>query len=460
MTEAQQLNEYFLIDLFKFALYNKKNFELVLPHLKDSYLPEEFAGIWKTAKRTYYKGDNRLPSMPVLFQQLSQTKTKDTKNLDTQIALLEEVRAKDYDFDENELVKTFEEFVRQSMFFELHERLANLYNEGKRAAAYDLLQKGSDGIRDFTLDSGRFEAVFGGFQQRALRRLSGTGNKAFQIPTGIDVIDRDTEGGFFTGETELWLGDSGTGKSKLLVSRGVNSARRGYNVLHVQAEGTEDQCMANYDAHWSGMRYMDIRMNRIDAETINVRAKVAEQILKKTGGEIFVKCKERFGSISIQQIRRWALDLIAKGIQIHHIIIDYHELIEIEGQSFAFENGEIMRQIVIGRLMKDLGVELNCLVTTATQSTGVPAELTKQEDFVLTRYNLGQSKRKFEPFSYFLTINRTPDEAAEQICRIFADKYRELPSGQVYRIAQNLGVSRFYDRKRTQQLILEDEFED
>lgn len=454
-----RLNEFFLIDLFKFVLTSKRNFETILPHLKDQFLPEEFASIWNTARRFYYENGN-CPNISILIQVTQQSKNKKTKNLSEQVEILNEIRNREIEYEDEQLLSTFEQFIRQAKFHELHEKLADTYNEGKREDAFAMLQAGSEDIRNFSISDKRFSRVLGDFRVRSIKRMTDGVGKSFQIPTGIDPVDRDSEGGFFTGETELWLGDSGVGKSKLLVSRGISSARRGFNVLHVQAEGTEEQCMANYDACWSGVRYMDIRMNRLDSGQINTLSKIAEEIINKNKGEVFVKCNERFGSISIQQVRRWALELISQGIEIHQIIIDYFELLTIDGHNFNFEGGEINRQITLGRMMKDLAVELNCLVSTATQSSGIPFELSKQEDFVLTRYNLGQSKRKFEAFSYFLTINRTPDEAQEQICRIYVDKYRELPSGKTYRIAQNLSRSRFYDRKRTTELILEDEEED
>lgn len=451
-----KLNEEFLIDLFNYALFSKRNFETILPFLKDSFLPDEYSNIWSNAKKFYYKHGSQ-PKLGVLIQNLQNNKNKNTKNLSGQLEILGEMKLREVIDDDQEMLSTFEEFVKQSKFHELHEQLAELYNKGKRPDAYSLLQKGSEDIRNFSLSSGKFEKVFGDFSERSIRRSSNGAGLAFQIPVGIDAIDRDTEGGFFTGETELWLGDSGTGKSKLLVTRGISSARRGYNVLHVQAEGTKDQCFANYDAGWTGARYMDFRMNRVDSSSVIAFSKIAQRLIDMNKGEIFVKCEERFGSISIQQIRRWALELIASGVELHHIIIDYFDLIKIDGTSYGFEGGEILKQIELGRMLKDLAVELNVLVSTATQSGAIPYDLIKQEDFVLTRYNLGQSKRKFEAFSYFLTINRTPDEASEQICRIYADKFRELPSGQIYRIAQSLGNSRFYDRKRTAELILEDE---
>lgn len=455
----QRLNELFLIDLFKYALLNKRNFETILPFLKDSFLPDEFSAIWSRARKYYYQHGSH-PTLHLLIQTLQNTKDKKTKNLPQQLEILGDIRLREIEYEDTELLATFEEFVRQAKFHELHDQLADLYNEGKRVEAYNLLQKGSEDIRNFSLSSGKFERVFGDFQTRSYKRMAQGMGSAFQIPVGIDAIDKDSEGGFFTGETELWLGDSGVGKSKLLVTRAISSARRGYNVLHVQAEGTEEQCMANYDACWTGVRYMDFRMNRVDSETVATRVKIAQKLIDTKKGEIFVKCKERFGSISIQEVRRWALELIATGVELHHIVIDYFDLIRIDGMNFNYEGGEVARQIELGRLMKDLAVELNCLVTTATQAAAIPHDLIKQEDFVLTRYNLGQSKRKFEAFSYFLTINRTPDEADEQICRIYADKYRELKAGQTYRIAQSLGNSRFYDRMRTAQLILEDEEQD
>lgn len=455
-----QLNDEFLKQIIKFATKNKVNFETIFRHLQEEYLPEEFAEIWRVARLFYFK-NNRQPNIGILAQELNNNKSISNKGiLEKCNKVVYDIIQLEYDDEvEVDLLKTFEEFIRQNKFAALHQKLADLYNTGKRDLAYRELVEESKKLSEFTLESGGFEMVFTDYQMRALKRVTANSEESsFQIPCGIDPIDADTEGGFFTGETELWLGDSGTGKSKLLVTRAIASARRGYNVLHIQAEGTQQQCMTNYDSNWTGIKYMDIRTNRVEQQKIRNMSILAKKLIDTNKGEIFVKCKERFGSITIQEIRKWAKELLSKGVTIHHIVIDYFELIEDSAKKYGVEN-EVQRQVDLGRALKDLAVEFNCLVTTATQSMGISHDLVKQEDFVLTRYNLGQSKRKFEAFSYFFTINRTPDEAQEQICRIYADKYRELPSGQIYRIAQNLGNSRFYDRKRTNEIFLEDDDE-
>jgi len=115
----------------------------------------------------------------------------------------------------------------------------------------------------------------------------------------------------------------------------------------------------------------------------------------------------------------------------------------------------------LARDLKDISVEFNLLGTSVAQSSSVNPDLLKQPGFVMTRFNIGKHKRLVEPFSYFLTINQTPDERKSYIARIFADKLREHFTGEgVFRIKQSLKNSRFYDKKKTLQMLADEEFED
>ncbi len=78
---------------------------------------------------------------------------------------------------------------------------------------------------------------------------------------------------------------------------------------------------------------------------------------------------------------------------------------------------------------------------------------------VLTRFNVAEAKGKVRPADVHLTLNQTRDEKKEQIVRIYEDKVREGPGGNVIVIFQNLARSRFYDRKRTVSEMLKQEDE-
>ena len=109
--------------------------------------------------------------------------------------------------------------------------------------------------------------------------------------------------------------------------------------------------------------------------------------------------------------------------------------------------------------MKALAMEFNAVVHTATQSNDVELEQRNDPEFVLSRSNLNEAKNKIRPTDIFVTLNTTIEESKNQIMRLFVDKARDHAGNQVIRIANSFKNSRFYDRKRTADLIEEEEDE-
>ncbi|HDO41545.1 MAG TPA: DNA repair protein RadB, partial [Candidatus Bathyarchaeota archaeon] len=59
-----------------------------------------------------------------------------------------------------------------------------------------------------------------------------------RIPTGCPSLDGALDGGLHPGELTLIYGEAETGKTSLAIQCSVNSARMGYKVLFVDADGT------------------------------------------------------------------------------------------------------------------------------------------------------------------------------------------------------------------------------
>jgi hypothetical protein len=104
------------------------------------------------------------------------------------------------------------------------------------------------------------------------------------------------------------------------------------------------------------------------------------------------------------------------------------------------------------RMLKQMAMELDVLVITVTQTTVMDQELLKDPDYVIRRDALAEAKGKVRPVDYLLSINRTPEERKQGICRIFLEAVRDYPAEEVITICQNLKRARFYDRKRTVQM--------
>jgi len=448
----RKLTEEFLLEVFCVSFKERTYFHIIRQHLKSNYIADEdYRRLWEQITK-YYAEKKINPTIGTLIQRL----TSDTKNNnDAQISLLKEIDAIIIS-KPDKVIDQFEEFIKESMFIDMYQATGKLFNENQREKAYDMYRRGSEEIEKFTLAAGKFERVFADFWDRNTQRSIPCDNAPFQIPFNIPDVDEACKKGAWSGETELWTGDSGMGKSKLLVCRSVDSARLGFNVLHVVAEDTRAQATANFDACWTGKLYGDIRKGEMPQDAIETWSK----IIKNIGGEIYVKYAEQEDEkgdttsikITWNKIRQWITELRKAGITIHHVVIDYLDLIELDGDIHKYgtgSEGERLRQLEGCRQIKAIAKDFNVLATTATQSSDIPDELRDDEKFVLSRHYLGNAKRKIEPFSYHFTINQSRRERGQNIVRVHCDKMREHESHQTWRWKQSLKNSRFYDRMGT-----------
>jgi hypothetical protein len=99
--------------------------------------------------------------------------------------------------------------------------------------------------------------------------------------------------------------------------------------------------------------------------------------------------------------------------------------------------------------MKNIAVEFNTRLITATQASSVDPQLLNDPKFVMTRYNVSEFKNIAEPFSYFFTLNQTKDEYINNLMRIYIDKCRKYKGGQTVTIHTNYSDGCFYDAIKT-----------
>ena len=309
--------------------------------------------------------------------------------------------------------------------------------------------KYAEDFSKFSIQSAKFETVFGDFAERQAKRRSDDWQFRYKIPTGIDEIDYrlgGENGGPETGECVLWLGDSGAGKSQVLVSVGISAARQGFRVAHFQLEGTKEQCLNRYDAAWTGTLYQDVKLGNITSKKMEVTKRIIKKLRKS---DIIVSSEETFNAKTLPDIRREVKEMEKTYGKIDVIIIDYLELLEVgDGHNYT-PHEERFRQAKLAKGMKMLAMEFNAVVHTATQSSSIGEEQKNDPEFVITRAQLSEDKGKIRPFDIFITINQTRDESKEEIMRLHTDKLRDYKNGDPIHICNNFAYARFYDRKRT-----------
>lgn len=450
MAKDNTLASNFVVELLSAALERRTVFEIVRQYLKYSYLQEETEKkLWQWVTKRYDL-TGKVPTLGQIQQQFSDD--------DGVLEKLEELG--DVEIDENGgyelIIETFEKFIKKMKFLEVNDKIADTYNRGDKEGAWSLFVKSAEEFSNFSIQSAKFETVFGDFSERQAKRKSDDWQFRFKIPTGIDELDYrlgGESGGPETGEAVLWLGDSGSGKTQCLLNIGINSARQGFRTAHFQLEGTKEQCLNRYDAAWTGTLYQDVKLGNITAKKMEVTKRIIKK-LRKT--DIIVSSEETFNAKTILDIRRELKEMEKKYGKIDVIIIDYLELLEL-GDGHNYTPGEErFRQAKLAKGMKMLAMEFNAVVHTATQSSNIPEEQKNDPEFVITRAQLSEDKGKIRPFDIFVTINQTRDEAKDEIMRLHTDKLRDYKNGNPIHICNNFAYSRFYDRKRTMDLNMED----
>ncbi len=450
----QKLNENFLIELFKICLRNKKILEIAIPHIKYSFLPnEEYKEIWSAIIK-YHNATNKLVTLGILSQEYS----SDLKVL----KVISEIKDCQIPDKEN-ILNQLEEFVKSSLFYEAYEQLLpDLFNAGKKDEAYTLMRNVSDNIGNFSIREQYFTQLYGRFIDRyndkQLKKELGQDIQK-KIPTGIDEWDRITRGGVDKGDTLLALAQSGVGKSKFLRHVGLHASRRGFKGLHVSAEGTLEENLDMYDAGFAGQKLWDI-------ERANLRPDILEKVkkgikdIRLKGGEVFIEAFEQFNTATLADVRNLIIEIEKVHGKIDFLCLDYLELFDPgDGKKYSTSNdGERKRREALANKLKNIAIEFNIAIFTATQSSTVTPELLNDPEFVQTRYNISEFKGVIRAFSYFITFNQTKDELDKKMMRIYNDKIRKYASGQIVHIYQRYDRERFYDREKTlKELFIQNE---
>lgn len=443
MAKNDGLASNFVVELLAAALEKRTVFEIVRQYLKFSYLQiESEKKLWQWVTKRYDR-TGKIPTIGQIQQQF-----QDDENV---LEKLDEIA--DVEIDEQGghemIVDTFEKFIKKMKFLEANDKIADLYNQGKKEQSWDMFVKYAEDFSKFSIQSAKFETVFGDFAERQAKRKSDEWQFRYKIPTGIDEIDYrlgGDNGGPETGECVLWLGDSGAGKSQVLVSVGISAARQGFRVAHFQLEGTKEQCLNRYDAAWTGTLYQDVKLGNITAKKMEVTKRIIKKLRKS---DIIVSSEETFNAKTLPDIRREVKEMEKTYGKIDVIIIDYLELLEVgDGHNYT-PHEERFRQAKLAKGMKMLAMEFNAVVHTATQSSSIGEEQKNDPEFVITRAQLSEDKGKIRPFDIFITINQTRDESKEEIMRLHTDKLRDYKNGDPIHICNNFAYARFYDRKRT-----------
>lgn len=441
----KNLNESLLHEIFSLSLRNKKMTEVVSAHLKKEYMPnEEYMEILSAIQKHW-----KIYQKPMSFGLLLQ-KFEDNDDI---LDLIDDIQDANTNSSVDELVDELQAFIKKAMFVQGYETIGEEYNNGRKSKAIEKLIKLADEYSNFNMKGQTFDLVIDGFESSILdtKVKKGLFEEEEPVTFGIDCLDELT-GGIKSskGQVICFMAPSGGGKTKVLRWVGAQNLMRGLNVLHVQLEGTQLDTITGYQATLMGVNSSTIETGNLDSE---VFGKWCNNI-KRIKGEILIKTHEKFSEIATTlEVRQMILDAEkSHNLKIDVLIVDYLELLDTadtaHGKVWSSKDERHRRTKIADELM-DISKEFKITVFTATQANDVPPTDLNNKDFVLTRHNVSEAKSIVKPLTMFITINRTREEAQEDILRLFVDKSRYTKAGDIFEICTNYGVDRFYDKKKT-----------
>lgn len=446
-----ELNDEFIDELIKSSLTNKNTAEILFRFLNYKHLPtDEYKIIWKEIK-TFYELENKLPTIGLLTQAINESNESKLKNNCRYIlANIKKLRVSNV---HDELLDKFETYKKNIEFVELYSEVSELYKTDPQKAIETMAKK-SNAINEFSIKDNYYEAVFKDFENRQRERKNKDRDLSdLRIGSGIHELDHYIRGGFKYATSFLALARSGVGKSTFLRWVAINAARMGKRVVFFSLEGLKEETLEAMDSCWTSTPLEDIEFGTLSPTKIKDIQKTLNGFLG-LGGEIFVHSSESFDSMSIEQTRPIIADIEKIHGKVDMILFDYLELFTVGGLMHVKDSsGERRRREAIANKITDIGIEFKAVTGSATQANDIAPSLYENPDFYLTRHHIAEFKGVIKPFSYFITLNQTPDEKDAGVTRIYCDKFRKHMDGQLIRIYQRMDIGRFYDAKKTLEMF-------
>lgn len=246
------------------------------------------------------------------------------------------------------------------------------------------------------------------------------------VPTGLDELDKLTQGGLGRGELASVAASTGAGKSHFLVSLGAWALKYGKDVIHYTFELSENQVGLRYDSH-----FCDIPSNEIQDRKDEV-LKTYETL---ETGRLVIKYYPT-GVASVLTLRTHIEKVMLKkpGFKPSLILVDYADVMRSSRQ---FDSLRHELKLIYEEL-RNLAYELDVAVWTASQSNREG-----ENSDIIGLGNMSEAYGKAFVADLVIGLSRKPAEKAEGTGRIFIAKNRAGRDGLLYNVKIDTACSKF-----------------
>ena len=450
------LTDTFLLEILKLCFNRQSFLEICREHLKYQYIPIERNDIRLIYQSciNYYSLSHTLPTIGVVSQQHeSKSEVQETLNRIQDLSLP----------DQEGVLVELENYIKRARFQLLNERVVELYSRERYDEAIALNTEESAEINSFSItkNTSYFTRVMKNFPERieVIHNQSEEDKYRERVPFNIPPLDIITHGGMEEKETFLFIAPSGIGKSTVLRWIGLSAARLRYKVLHIQLEGSEDECFLKYSQMWTALNYQDLRRGTLASDLLDRLYKKASLFAMK-GSDILIHAYEQLEEASVLHIKS-AVEYFQReeGCLPDLLIIDSLDLLNPgDGLKYGYDTQAVkMRLNNTAKRLTNLCMEFGKIrLVTATQTGDISPDKLNDPTFVITRHHTEGDRTLVKSFSGVFTLNQTEEEYEKEIMRIYTDKLRHYKrSKNPYKVFTNYGSGRFIDIRRTRKIYEE-----
>jgi replicative DNA helicase len=233
---------------------------------------------------------------------------------------------------------------------------------------------------------------------------------------GIKGIDKLLKGGLAKGEIGVILAPTGVGKTTILSKISNTAFNLGYNVLQIFFEDNPKIIQRKHFTMWTGIEPDNLVQNKEE-----VMSKITE--IKETMQNRLVLKKLASDTMTMSQIKNQVRKMIADGIKIDMVLLDYIDCVLPESSS----KDEWKAEGSVMRGFEAMCHELDLVGWTATQ--GNRASISSE---VVTTDQMGGSIKKAQVGHVIISVAKTLQQKEMGLATIAITKSRLGQDGVVF----------------------------
>jgi len=304
----------------------------------------------------FYKQYERLPNQKIVSAMLMKYAEKHTNiDYDTIIKHFIEVRSFDLDLTEDCCKENLKRFMHnRGLYFAIFDNI----NDIEKNKSIDKCLQRFEKIQSVTFDDNLGLDYFNDMDKHWNYML----NPEARISVGWPSLDRITYGGFLSEGRSLYIfmGQPGLGKSTVLSNITHQLLKQEKTVVVISLEMSQDVYAARFDAHIS-----EDNINHLRQTATSSREKIQTFFKDHPNANLFIK-EYPPRTIRPSDIEIYLDKLIAKGVKIDAIVIDYLNL--VNPQTSRDSSNSYSDVLAVSEKLRALSYKYLAPVITATQA--------------------------------------------------------------------------------------------